>query len=61
MMGFQFFQRSTEQELGAQPHAMNGPGSVLPQVHFVEVCLENLLLAVMQLQQHGHGHFQELA
>ena len=60
-MGFQLFQGAPEQELGTQPHAMNGPGTVLSQVHLVEVSLENLLLAVMQLQQHGHGHFQELA
>ena len=61
VMRLQLFQRAPEQELGPQPHAMNGARAVLAEIDLIEIGLENFLLAVVQLQQDGHGHFQQLA
>ncbi len=61
LVGLQFFQGPPEIKLGAQPHAVDGALAVLAQVHLVEVGLENLLFAVVQLQQHRHRHFHQLA
>ncbi len=61
LVGLQLFQRSPEIELGAQPHAVDGALAVLAQVHLVKIGLEDLLFAVVQLQQHRHRHFHQLA
>ena len=61
LVGFQLFQRAAKVELSAQAHAVDGAVAVLAQVHLVQIGLENLLLAVMQLEQHRHRHFHQLA
>ena len=57
----QLLQRPVEVMPGGQGEAVDGARPLLPQVHFVQVTLENLLLAEMQLQQHRHHHFGQLA
>ena len=44
-----------------EPDAVDGAVAVLAEVDLVEVGLEDLLLAVVQLEQHRHAELGELA
>ena len=57
----QFTQRLAEVKPRCQPETMNGAPPGLPQIHLVQIGLQNLILAVMQLQQHGHHGFLRFA
>ena len=44
-----------------QAETVYGTWAILAQEHLVEIGLENLILIDMQLQQHCHPHFRQLA
>ncbi len=60
-MDFQFGQRLAEEILTGQTETVNSTLAVLADEHFVEIGLEDFLLAVMDLQQNGHHGFGQLA
>ena len=46
---------------GCKTHAVNRPIAVLTEKYFVEIGLENLIFAVVRLEQHRHDDFGDLA
>ena len=52
---------AAEVELAGQPEAMDGTQTILAEEDLIEVGLENLLLVVVQLQQHRHHRLGGLA
>ncbi len=57
----QLRQRLAEEKDRRQAEAVDGPVAVLAEVDLVDVGFENLLLAVVGLQQQRHDHLGELA
>ncbi len=61
LMDLQFGERLAEEILTGQTKTVNGTLAVLPDEHFVEIGLEDFLLAVMNLQQDRHHGLGQLA
>ena len=58
---FQPVQWAIEVEMAGQPETVDGTIGVLAEIDFVEVGFENLILAVVHLQQQRHQHLGGLA
>ncbi len=61
LLGFQRLQVTAEPELGAGRHAVDGLAAALPQVHLVEIGLEDGALVVARLHDQRVQHFVEFA
>ncbi|MCY1375546.1 hypothetical protein D9M69_629700 [compost metagenome] len=61
MIELQLGQRLAEEILTGQAETMHRALTVLAQEHLVEVGLENILLVVMQFEQHRHHGLGGLA
>src|SRR5690606_41779645 len=61
LIELQLGQRLIEEILRRQTEAMYGPLAVLTEKDLVQIGLKDVLLLVMQLQQHRHHCFGELA
>jgi hypothetical protein len=57
----EFIERQIEEELTGQSEAVDGTAAILAQIDLVGIGLEDLVLAVVQLQQDGHVGFLDLA
>ena len=60
-MQFQLGQWLTEEELAGQTETVHRALAILTDEHFIEVSLKNFPFVVMQLKQHRHHGFGELA
>ena len=61
LLGRQFLQGGTEIKLTGKTEAMNGPLAILAEIDLVHIGFQDFIFRVMQLQQHGHYRFIELA
>ena len=60
-MQFQLGQRLAEEELTGQAKTVHRALAILTDEHFIEVRLKNFAFVVMQLKQHRHHGFRQLA
>ena len=60
-MGFQVPQVFTEVEGACQAESVNGPGSVLAQIHFIEVCFQDFVFIEIHFHGNGHKHLIQFA
>ncbi len=61
LLRLQPVQRPVEIEIAGQAKAVNRAVAILPEKNLVEIGLENLILAVVHLQQQRHQHLVRLA